>query len=432
MTEYDVIYNGTTLNSANLRIGQVNHEDQAKRNLNLQSIAGRDGLVLVDDQFGEKIVTITGLITGDSDSDLDARIIALHTLFSAKEKILEVDYERLGIQTLQYVATPQNFIITRRNASPIYARFTVEFVVPTGVGKDDAVNNISEDNMTSDGVSFTAAIVGSADPQPILTFTVVDSNALAGIRFQNATTGTAIRVDATYEDDDILVIDCGARTVQVNSIDVDFTGVFPTFDIGNNSILVNYYRADVVIDEEQTSYSPSLAIHTTDWAAQSFQIDEEVNVHKVALVVRKDGSPPFTSLDLRIETDVAGDPSGVLAHANATASVNVADITNVTGWVDFVFAAIPVLSLATTYWLVIKPSAASGDAGNNIASYYQLAPGGDLYTDGQRKFSADAGANWIDNDNGTKYDQAFKIYTSSGGALSFDVDLDIDYQKTYH
>jgi hypothetical protein len=99
---------------------------------------------------------------------------------------------------------------------------------------------------------------------------------------------------------------------------------------------------------------------------------------------------------VRIETDNAGKPSGTLAHANATATLNATQILSNTYSAQYYQAATPFifnssinLTANTTYWIVLKPSGGSGY--EYFATGYDRT---DRYPRGNLSTTTNAGTLW--------------------------------------
>lgn len=103
------------------------------------------------------------------------------------------------------------------------------------------------------------------------------------------------------------------------------------------------------------------ALVEKDKLAQSFELSAGATVDTAKLWLRKIGSPSGT-MTLRVETDSSGAPSGTLADASATVTVNEATLSTSYGWITFDFATDFALSSSTSYWLVLSTDrAASAD-----------------------------------------------------------------------
>lgn len=121
--------------------------------------------------------------------------------------------------------------------------------------------------------------------------------------------------------------------------------------------------------------------------AQSFQISSVGWINSARLYLRKVGSPTGT-LTLRIETNNSGSPSGTLAHANATTTINEADLDDSQYVMErFTFGTGFYLAASTTYWLVLSTDRAASGSNYVLWGADGTSPG---YANGEMKNYAGA------------------------------------------
>ncbi len=107
--------------------------------------------------------------------------------------------------------------------------------------------------------------------------------------------------------------------------------------------------------------------------AQSFQVSQLSPLNKIQIYIKKVGNPGNTTV--RIVGDDSGNP-GNTTLAQGILYSNV--VTNSYGWIDVSFNSNPILSLNTTYWLVI-------DANYSSSKYYIIGASADNYLNGIAK-----------------------------------------------
>lgn len=428
-----ITYDSTAINDgSNLIISRIGHELTADRDINTQRIASRDGLVYIESQYGAKVISCEGYIIGSSANDLDTRIITLQELFSRKQKDLDIQYDGADIGTIRYVSTPRNFVIKRDYYHITTVPFNVDFFVPEGVGKATTLISGNETGITTDGHTFSLTMSGSADPKPLLTMTLNDSNIVEYIKVMNATTNTAVTVGSGFfADSDVIKIDCDELTTTINNTNTTFSGIIPTFNIGTNNINIGIYGNEEILNEEAVipGILSSEVCEGDQKLAQSFQVQTNTSLSKVLLQIKKVGSPTFTTLNLEIQTDTAGSPSGSEV-ANGTSSISINDIGTDYGFIPFVFSTLPSLTASTTYWIVISDPDGGWpiDASNCIRWNQDLAATVG-YTNGVGKrynpFTA-----WVILNSPNGGDFGFRAYTNAG-IPTFNLDFCMQYYKTY-
>lgn len=137
---------------------------------------------------------------------------------------------------------------------------------------------------------------------------------------------------------------------------------------------------------------------------QEFQVSENLNCSKVSLFLAKQGNPT-DNITLRIETDNAGKPSGSLVDANATKTLEAADLASSKTWVDFEFPALIALTAETEYHLVLKRSGDRDES--NFVKWHWNSSG--EYELGETEYKSNG--SW---EQYSDYDFCFKVYKQQG------------------
>lgn len=140
-------------------------------------------------------------------------------------------------------------------------------------------------------------------------------------------------------------------------------------------------------------------------AAQSFKPSASNYLNKIALKLKKSGSP--SDLQVKILKDSGGvpDKNSVLSSGTLSASL----VTDQYGFVDAAFSSAPYLAAGTAYWILLDSAPGSG-------FWYWSADGVQGYTQGSAVWSS----NWQDNKpvwNNIALDLGFKTYM--GGVITY-------------
>lgn len=139
------------------------------------------------------------------------------------------------------------------------------------------------------------------------------------------------------------------------------------------------------------------------WLAQSFILSGAKTVTAVEIWQKTVTGSPTGNWTFRIETDSAGEPSGTLAHANASVVVAPPGVEQAA---KGTFASSFALSASTTYWVVAQCD--YQDSGD----YWDIAySGANPYASGMVATTTDGGANWTLD---TGDDLYFKVYVEGG------------------
>lgn len=238
----DITFNSHDLQSYNpttdvgIATNSIDHTNNPDTVAPVIALADANESALPTINYPSKQITITGVIKGSSQDDLDTRIDTFKGYFNAKKANLDIDYAGT---TRRYTATANAVSVTRQQKA-LFATFTVEFVCTKPFGFEISATTIgSETNYTSSSLTIEKTIAGSAPYQlPIITITI---DALTGdgdyVQVTNDLNGQAMVISGIgFEDGDVLVIDAENRTVKVNDVDVDYYGTFLELEPGDNSI----------------------------------------------------------------------------------------------------------------------------------------------------------------------------------------------------
>jgi len=219
---------------AGVEINRLDPHKRAKRNTNRLSLAKSDGQKLVNSNYENKVITISGNIKGNSREQFEERYSNFFRYIEAREALLQIP--QAGSMR-EYVATADETTWTEEQ-SGTWGQFSVTFVASTPYGEDPnyttATNAVGITTASSTEI-IVPVIQGSYKASPRLTVTLTNfstANVSDHIKITNPTTGKYIKVTRVWTIGDVLVIDNTAKTIKVNGAAADFSGVFLDFEPG--------------------------------------------------------------------------------------------------------------------------------------------------------------------------------------------------------
>lgn len=232
----ELSFNGNLLQTSNIITNVINHTDQPEQVTGLLPVANANRSAITNIDYPSRTISISGVIKGSSQADLDTRIDLFKAYFNGKNKNLDIKY-RNG--TRRYIATKNALSIERKGALS-FAPFKVQFVCtePFGI-ETGAVELFEEEGITTN--TFTAApTVGGTAPFQLPVFTIT-INTLTGtgdyVQISNNENNQAMLITGKgLENGDVLVIDSDQRRVTLNGVAIDYDGVFFELEPGNASI----------------------------------------------------------------------------------------------------------------------------------------------------------------------------------------------------
>lgn len=244
------IFNGWNFNNVpGLSVYAISPPGFATRTLNIFTIA-RGSLRKLSSAFYESNTITLGIyITAsqgqgqqDSRATLQAAMDTLMANIQAQEGTLQIPSSN-GIDRT-YTATYSTAKINNAMAntdSPAgdYIDLTLTFEASDSFGYDPYLTPmINTSGITSSPNTWNWTFKGSADTQvPVLSFYFTGGTLGSGtVVVGNQGTGQAVTVTRTWAVGDTLTIDCRNKKVQVNGVDVVFSGAIPEFGLGLQTI----------------------------------------------------------------------------------------------------------------------------------------------------------------------------------------------------
>ena len=347
----------------------VKHETIPEKIISTEQLARGDGEIIVSERYGKRIISFVGILSASSQANLETAIDSFKELFSRQQKNLDIDWAG---GTLRYVATCVNHRFDRDHFHNLFVPWSAEFAVYDSFGEDTTETVlVNAENFNSGRWTKAFTFAGSAKPRPRFTLTPAATAAnTQGLMIKNTDNGQRIVVPFSggllavdYE------IDCRLKTVKINGVVSKYYGQFPDFIVGVNNIIVEIGK---VVDQEfnPTAHSGHFPIYGTRKGAQSFTVSEkDITYMGLALSMTKIGTLNSGHMDVEIQPDVNGEPSGTPV-TNAEFQMLCVDVQSSPSE-SFVFMFTNsrnkfTLEANTTYWIVVDGSAV-GDVSNYLS-----------------------------------------------------------------
>ncbi|HYH63805.1 MAG TPA: hypothetical protein VD866_03810, partial [Urbifossiella sp.] len=148
----------------------------------------------------------------------------------------ELDVTDAAGTVKRFLATVDNFdemFAGRERYHLTICPFVIRFRCLTPFGKARGYTSTSLALTTSPTVQ-SVVNDGTYFAQPVVTLNFTAASAVAGATLLNATTGESITYTGSLAAGDILVFDGEQKQVTLNDTVVDYSGAFPTLDVGAN------------------------------------------------------------------------------------------------------------------------------------------------------------------------------------------------------
>lgn len=213
-------------------------DDDPDRTVNKFNLARRNASAVASALYQDRTIMVSVYINAGSRAKVDQALDQLMTILQAIEAPLVLEYSSTVRRfTCTYSEKEKNNSgVGKANVAPPtggFTDFTLKFVCSDTYGYDTNYTVIQPNtSFTSGNLTTSWNQGGSAATQaPFfqVKITAASTNATDTISIGNQNTGQVIQVTRAWSVNDVLTVDSQSRSVQVNGVDVPFTGAFPEF-----------------------------------------------------------------------------------------------------------------------------------------------------------------------------------------------------------
>lgn len=415
---YDIIFNGTDLQDANVSINSCTHQNMASRDTEEINGLKMDGTFRVGSKFSGKIISFNGVLKGSSQEDYSERKDTLKGALSIPgvHSLSVEDDEGTKVWQAECIKCE----ITEPPGAVTRGEITLEFKCYDPIGKSSSLSTITNNNLTSSPETDTATFGGNYDPLPRITIVTDTANNIAKLFFANNTTGELIKIDnggAYFANDDQIIIDCENRRITKNGEIIDAYGAIPSFKTGANSYSL-FMMQEVDPIYEQLDHDEFFQIYGDIYLAQGFTAIANDTVNQIFILLRRSGAmEPTADLNVEIwDDDGGGWPNAAIA--NGTTTIDNALATDDFVWMVATFSTPPSITTGNPFYIVVYSASCAG----GIDGWDWAIANEDVFDGGYLLRTLDPSGGWTDI---TTKDGAFMILAHP--ASSFNVDLQFDY-----
>ena len=257
--QYQVEFDGNRLDLVpNVDVYNYDFTRLPRRDLKVFKIARRDLSILTSGEYIDREIPVWLDICSGTRQDTEATLTAVKALVQKQNGLLRV---LLGGEVIEFTATLNEFN-TEWNGPHAYCNLI--FLATTPLGQATTSQTLFLMTGITGSTSSAAFVVdGSFTAEPVISISI---NAVTGgtggsINIYNGRTNQGITVTAnqtgftSFAAGGLLEIDSSNYTVQYNGINVDFTGLFPTWPAGTQSVAYSDTFTTRTVDVS-ASYKP--------------------------------------------------------------------------------------------------------------------------------------------------------------------------------
>ena len=244
---FTITVNNYSLTGAYIRVRRVLHDSTPENYLSEGRITRRDRAKLVSTEYNPKKIVIEGIILGDTQEALEDNIDTFKKNVYKSEVNLDISY---GTKTRRYVVTPTMITVERDNYNLRFAPFTLELMAINPAGLSTQSHTSVWTNVDAGTWTSNMYFTGTMYPEPVTTIRVLQATMFSAIQMRNTYRNDTITVDGLFSANDVIVIDHSQRKVTRNTVARDYSGVFPQFQTGDNTIYFTLEAGAWLVDIE--------------------------------------------------------------------------------------------------------------------------------------------------------------------------------------
>lgn len=235
-------FEGFSLNDDNFIAERVFFKGYASRALIQGKINRREGVKLLNTEFGPKEVTVEGVVIGSSASDLQ-------TLLDNLKKNLVTDEGALMLETGRtFVATAKNITIPDEHYNQTKAPFEVTFLLSNPFAEGDQLSVVQDVPSGTTTFSGLFSVSGTYFSRPTIVYTpptAVGDTLIKRLDVTHTPTGQTITISGfgsggagglTYQN--AVTINFDDFTSLEGAASINNSGAFPRWEPGNNEYTV--------------------------------------------------------------------------------------------------------------------------------------------------------------------------------------------------
>lgn len=229
-----VSYDGFNFADNGIVLTNIGHLVIAPRRNQLETLANRNGSVLVQSQLGTKPIVLEGYYIGATAVSAQIMYDTLAQVLNRQERLLIVPHSG---STRKYTATPENIVIQEPDGLNRLT-FSLEFVVPTGSSYSDASTSLVNSVVTTASSTIPLTVLGSVVTRPMITitFTTVTGGIGKTVTIRNARDFIGLTFTRNFVSGDVIIIDSDKFQIYVNGVLTEPVGRLPTWQPGSGSL----------------------------------------------------------------------------------------------------------------------------------------------------------------------------------------------------
>jgi len=210
MNNYNAIFNNFDLKNTNYHVTKID-VSSPKPKVNKYELARGDGQVISYQNYGERLVTVTGSLKATTIDEMHDRLDVLKQNLVGINETLDV---YIGSKKRRYLATMDSFNYT---TAGYFCEYEVVFTCDA-FAKELTESTLTFGTYTANNTSYSNTITGSYKAEPYIDFTVTNCISYIDakyIQIKNASLNQRIRFTKTWTFGDRVIVDGPNKTCTI-------------------------------------------------------------------------------------------------------------------------------------------------------------------------------------------------------------------------
>lgn len=232
--QWEVVFGGYSLKNENISLSKISYDNGHS----IQSDTYDNPLTDLGGQlnyyFRQKVITLVGVLKASNREELENSIDDMKRALWRPSMNLDIKVNGV-IRRAKASCVNIDRLFNREFYHLTFIPFTIEFRIVSEFSKELQRNNQNFTNLTAN-LTEEVTNAWTVRTNPILSI-LLNSTTATDITF--SIWDNTLTVSDTFSASDVINIDCEAKTVSINSIDVDFSWTFPILEVWTNSYTVS-------------------------------------------------------------------------------------------------------------------------------------------------------------------------------------------------
>jgi len=112
------------------------------------------------------------------------------------------------------------------------------------------------DTIATAALAATVTFAGNFSPDPSITITLEDVDALTEIKLKNDDIGDEITITTAFADDDVIIINNETKKVTREGTEIDYGGYVPDWNDGSNNFTLSFTGGTETTADLSFVYTP--------------------------------------------------------------------------------------------------------------------------------------------------------------------------------